>query len=168
MVSILKKFNSLVASKKSKENLFRFLVYATLIKHGDFHAKNIGLIEIDKGKWELAPLYDIISTYVYEGKKSDDFGIEFSDKNPKKRGFRYEEYLEMATLLELSQKRCNLLLKEVINRFLVYFPKYIKATKEFESDLGYAHLLSKKLKFLYEIKLAEFRKLGVFDEIGLN
>ena len=168
MVSILKKFNSVVAGRKSKENLFRFLVYASLIKHGDFHAKNIGLIEVDRGKWELAPLYDIISTYVYEGKKSDDFGIEFSDKNPKKKGFRYEEYLEMATLLEISETRCKSLLKEVIKRFLVYFPKYIEATKLFESELAYPHLLSKKLKLLYDIKLAEFRKLGVLDEVGLG
>lgn len=168
IVSILKKFNSLVVNKKNKENLFRFFVYATLIKHGDFHAKNIGLIEIDKGKWELAPLYDIISTYVYEGKKSDDFGIEFSDENPKKKGFKYEEYLEMATILELSETRCKSLLKEVIKRFWVYFPKYIEATKQFESDLGYPHFLSKKLNYLYEIKLVEFRKLGVFDEVGLG
>ncbi len=168
LISILKKFNTLVADKKSKENLFRFLVYASLIKHGDFHAKNIGLIETDNGKWALAPLYDIISTYAYEGKKGDDFGIEFSDDNPKKRGLTYEEYQQMAAALALSEKRGKALLKEVIKRFRVYFPKYIGATKQFESDLGYPHYLSKKLNYLYKIKLAELGELGILDEVGLR
>jgi len=74
----------MVKEKKSKEDVFCFMVYASLIKHGDLHAKNIGLIEIGENKWALAPLYDIISTYPYEGKKSDDFGIAFDYKNPKK------------------------------------------------------------------------------------
>ena len=65
---ILDKFCEVVSDKKSRENVFCFMVYSSLIKQGDLHAKNIGLIEIGEKKWALVPLYDIISTYVYEGK----------------------------------------------------------------------------------------------------
>jgi len=88
ILSILDKFCEVLSDKKSRENVFCFMVYSSLIKHGDLHAKNIGLIEIGDKKWALAPLYDIISTYVYEGKNSDDFGIAFDHKNPKKRKLR--------------------------------------------------------------------------------
>lgn len=167
IVSILEKFNATVSDKKSKEDIYRFIIYASLIKHGDLHAKNIGLIESVKQKWELAPLYDIISTYVYEGKKSDDFGIVFDHKDPKKRKLKYEDYLKMGRVLELSSSRTKTLLKETIKRFQVYFPKYIEVTKAFEKELGYRHLLSKKLYLLYNVKNIEFDELGVLGELGL-
>lgn len=168
IISILEKFNSTVTDKKSKEDIYRFMVYSSLIKHGDLHAKNIGLIEIGKKKWELAPLYDIISTYAYEGKKGDDFGIVFDHKNPKKRELKYEDYLKMGITLELSLSATRSILKETIQRFQVYFPKYIKATREFEKQLGYRHLLSKKLLLLYNLKNSEFDALGVIGELGLK
>jgi len=168
ILSILEKFNSCVTDKKSKENIYCFMVYSSLIKHGDFHAKNIGLIEVGKKKWALAPLYDIISTYVYEGKKGDDFGIVFEYGNPKKRELKYDDYLKMGRTLELSLSGTRKILKETIKRFQVYFPKYIEATRAFEEQLGYRHLLSKKLLFLYNVKNIEFDELGVLGELGLK
>jgi serine/threonine-protein kinase HipA len=168
IISILKKFNSIVQDKKSKEDVYIFIIYASLIKHGDLHAKNIGLIESGKQNWELAPLYDIISTYVYEGKSSDDFGIGFDDSNPKKRKLRYKEYLKMGETLGLSSNRAKAILKETIKRFQVYFPKYIETTIAFEKSLGYPPLLSQKLHSLYNEKNIEFDKLGVLGEVGLK
>ena len=54
------------------------------------------------------------------------------------------------------------------NSYKIYFPKYIKTTKAFEKELGYRHLLSKKLELLYKHKNMELDKLGVFDEVGLQ
>ena len=59
ILSILDKFREVVKDKKSREDVFCFIVYSSLIKHGDLHAKNIGLIEIREKRWALAPLYDI-------------------------------------------------------------------------------------------------------------
>ena len=168
ILSILENFTQVVRDKKSHEDIYRFMVYSSLIKHGDLHAKNIGLIEIGEKKWALAPLYDIISTYIYEGKKGDDFGIAFSYENPKKRGLTYKEYLEMAKMLKLSDSKARSILKDTIKRFQIYFPHYIKTTKAFEKELGYRHLLSKKLELLYNHKNMEFYKLGIFDEVGLK
>jgi len=168
IISILQKFVSIVRNQKSREHLYIFMIYSSLIKHGDLHAKNIGLIESGKKTWELAPLYDIISTYIYEGRKSDDFGIGFDYKNPKKRKLRYKEYLQMAEVLKLPPQKAKSLLRETIKRFQVYFPKYIKATKAFEEQLGYSTKLSKKLVSLYNEKNIEFDKLGVLDEVGLK
>jgi len=168
ILSILEKFKQIVKEKKSKEDVFCFMVYASLIKHGDLHAKNIGLIEIGENKWALAPLYDIISTYPYEGKKSDDFGIAFDYKNPKRRKLRYKEYMQMAETLNITEHRAKILLKETIKRFQIYFPKYIEKTKSFETTLGYLHLLSPKLHSLYIEKNIELDKLGVLKEVGLE
>jgi len=168
IVDILKRFSELVCDKKSKEEIYRFLIYSSLIKHGDLHAKNIGLIEIREGKWVLAPLYDIISTYVYEGKKSDDFGIAFDTKESKKRGLDYQDYMQMAEILNLKPSKAKAILKDTIKRFQIYFPNYIKATKAFEKELGYRHLLSKKLRLLYNHKNMEFEKLGILDEVELK
>lgn len=154
--------------KSSKEDVFCFIVYSSLIKHGDLHAKNIGLIEAGRNNWELAPLYDIISTYIYEGKKSDDFGIGFDYANPKKRKLRYKEYLQMGESLELTSSQTKKLLKDTIKRFQIYFPKYIEATKDFEEKLSFSSYLSKKLRSLYNEKNIEFDKLGVLDEVGLK
>ncbi|RLA73662.1 MAG: hypothetical protein DRG30_06005 [Epsilonproteobacteria bacterium] len=168
IISILEKFNTIVHDKKSKEDVFRFMIYASLIKHGDLHAKNIGLIETGDDKWELAPLYDIISTYVYEGKGSDDFGIGFAHSNPKKRKLRFKEYLQMGGVLELTPSKTKILLRDTIKRFQVYFPKYIEATEAFEKQLAYPHYLSKKLHSLYNEKNIEFDKLGLLGEVGLE
>ena len=168
ILSILNKFSEVTSDKKSQEDMFRFMVYSSLIKHGDLHAKNIGLIEIGKDKWALAPLYDIISTYVYEGKKGDDFGIVFDDKNPKKKGLKHEEYLQMGKALKLSDVKTKSILKDTIKRFQVYFPKYVEKTKAFEKKLAYRHLLSSKLELLYKHKNMELEKLGVLEEVGLK
>ncbi|CAA6813833.1 MAG: Protein hipA [uncultured Sulfurovum sp.] len=168
ILSILEKFSQVVTDKKSYEDVYRFIIYASLIKHGDLHAKNIGLIEVGENRWALAPLYDIISTYAYEGKKSDDFGIVFDYNNPKKRKLSYQEYLQMATILKLGDSKAKSILKDTIKRFQVYFPSYIEATKVFEKELGYRHLLSKKLHFLYNQKNREFEKLGILKELGLR
>jgi serine/threonine-protein kinase HipA len=168
IISILEKFVSVVSNKKSRESVYIFMVYSSLIKHGDLHAKNIGLIESGAKSWELAPLYDIISTYVYEGKKSDDFGICFDYKNPKKRKLRYKEYLKMGEVLKITPSKSKSLLKDTIKRFQVHFPKYIESTRAFENQLGYKPKLSKKLLSLYNEKNIEFDKLGVLGEVGLE
>lgn len=168
IISILEKFNTLVKDKKSKEDVYVFIIYSSLIKHGDLHAKNIGVIETANKRWELAPLYDIISTYIYEGKKSDDFGIVFDYSNPKKRKFEYKDYLKIGMTLELPLGKAKSILKETIKRFQVYFPKYIEETIAFERSLGYQHFLSKKLHSLYNEKNIEFDKLGVLGEVGLQ
>jgi len=168
ILSILEKFRDVVKDKKSREDVFCFIVYSSLIKHGDLHAKNIGLIEVGVNRWALAPLYDIISTYAYEGKKSDDFGIGFDYKNPKKRKLRYKEYLKMAETLNIANPKVNSLLRDTIKRFQVYFPSYIEQTELFEKSLSYPPLLSKKLRSLYVEKNIEFDKLGILKEVGLE
>ena len=168
ILSILDKFREEVKDKKSREDVFCFMIYSSLIKHGDLHAKNIGLIEVGEKKWALAPLYDIISTYAYEGKKSDDFGIGFDYTNPKKRKLRYKEYLQMGETLNIANPRANTLLRDTIKRFQVYFPSYIEKTEAFEKSLNYTPFLSKKLRSLYVEKNIEFDKLGILREVGLE
>ncbi len=168
ILSILEKFSSIVKDKTSRDNIFKFIVYSSLIKHGDLHAKNIGLIETKGGKWALAPLYDIISTYPYEGKNSDDFGIAYDYKNPKKRKLRFKEYVHMGEMLDFSVSKTKSLLKDTVKRFQIYFPKYIKETELFEKSLNYPPLLSKKLHSLYLEKNIEFDKLGILKELGLD
>ena len=74
----------------------------------------------------------------------------------------------MAKVLKLSDSKARTILKDTIKRFQIYFPKYIQTTKDFEKELGYRYLLSKKLELLYKHKNIELDKLGVFEEIGLK
>lgn len=74
----------------------------------------------------------------------------------------------MGETLELTASRSGQILRDTINRFQIYFPKYIESTKVFEERLKYPQLLSKKLISLYNEKNIELDKLGVLDKIGLQ
>lgn len=52
---------------ESKERLFRYVALSCLVRNGDAHLKNFSLIyDIPAGNVRLSPLYDVVTTSVYE------------------------------------------------------------------------------------------------------
>lgn len=55
-------------SQPGREEFFRRLVFSNIIRNGDFHAKNIGVMykdPSDRANVKLAPAYDLVTTTLY-------------------------------------------------------------------------------------------------------
>lgn len=96
----IKTFVSPKYKKESLENFFKMIVINFLLKNGDAHLKNFGLIYDDILNIKLAPAYDVVTTTVYikndipalhllgskkwwKEKQLLRFGIEFCDLTAK-------------------------------------------------------------------------------------
>ena len=103
----IKTFVSPKYKKESLENFFKMIVINFLLKNGDAHLKNFGLIYDDILNIKLAPAYDVVTTTVYikndipalhllgskkwcKEKQLLRFGIEFCDLTVKEVNDLYE------------------------------------------------------------------------------
>lgn len=103
----IKTFVSPKYKKESLENFFKMIVINFLLKNGDAHLKNFGLIYDDISNIKLAPAYDVVTTTVYikndipalhllgskkwwKEKQLLRFGIEFCDLTAKEVKELYE------------------------------------------------------------------------------
>lgn len=103
----IKTFVSPKYKKKSLANFFKMIVINFLLKNGDAHLKNFGLIYEDISNIKLAPAYDVVTTTVYikndipalhllgskkwwKEKQLLRFGIEFCDLTTKEVKELYE------------------------------------------------------------------------------
>lgn len=103
----IKTFVSPKYKKESLENFFKMIVINFLLKNGDAHLKNFGLIYDDISNIKLAPAYDVVTTTVYikndipalhllgskkwwKEKQLLRFGIEFCDLTTKEVKELYE------------------------------------------------------------------------------
>lgn len=107
MAKTIKTFVSPKYKKESLENFFKMIVINFLLKNGDAHLKNFGLIYEDISNIKLAPAYDVVTTTVYikndipalhllgskkwwKEKQLLRFGIEFCDLTAKEVKELYE------------------------------------------------------------------------------
>jgi serine/threonine-protein kinase HipA len=107
IAKIIKTFVSPKYKKESLENFFKMIVINFLLKNGDAHLKNFGLIYDDISNIKLAPAYDVVTTTVYikndipalhllgskkwcKEKQLLKFGIEFCDLTAKEVKELYE------------------------------------------------------------------------------
>jgi len=125
-------------STNQKEDLtqfFKMIVMSYLLKNGDAHLKNFGMLyTADKKERFLAPAYDVVNTVIYLPKDKPALTL-FG----KKTWFSKEELLEFGT------KYCMLNQKEALEHFEVCIQAvktieaeikvYIKSNKEFK-DFG--------------------------------
>ncbi|MFI1464969.1 type II toxin-antitoxin system HipA family toxin [Nocardia carnea] len=54
------------APRVAVRNLYLQFVFAWLTGNGDLHGKNLGVLEDAKGRWSIAPIYDIPCTLIYD------------------------------------------------------------------------------------------------------
>ncbi len=173
-LTIIEEFSKKVKNADARIDMLKFQVYASLIAHSDFHAKNISILDIGKENFILAPLYDVISLGVYSG-NVNDLGLPLSKKIRKFGKYKLEDYLLIAKSLDIGNIKAKQVIKQVIETFLDNFPLYIQKTKEFEEKYNIKIQSSRmgKKKFsdslasMYERKLIQLKKHGVLQELSI-
>jgi serine/threonine-protein kinase HipA len=171
---MLSLFESKVFNQEAKMAMLSFQIYSMLIKHSDFHAKNMGILEIGKNKFIGTPLYDVISVGVYNG-TADDLGLPLSKEQRKRKKYTFEDMLFIANTLNVPTIKSKEIIKRTIEVFLDRFPAYIEKTKALESSYALEmqstrigkKRFSERLQSLYDNKLIELKKLGVLQALGI-
>jgi len=171
---MLSAFESKIFIQEAKMAMLSFQIYSMLIKHSDFHAKNMGILEIGKNKFIGTPLYDVISIGIYHG-TADDLGLLLSKDQRKRKKYTFEDMLFIANTLNVPTVKSKEIIKRTIEVFLDRFPAYIEKTKELESshslEMQYTRIgkkrFSERLQSLYNNKLIELKKLGVLQVLGI-
>lgn len=106
--------------------LFRFFIFSTIIAHGDFHAKNVSLIDKtsahDERQMQLAPYYDISTVGIYTGIDSNDIGMRIKNKNTK---ITIEDFIWLGSNFSINEGEVRNDVNELANRFQSDFMKYI-------------------------------------------
>ena len=98
----IKTFVSPKYKKESLENFFKMIVINFLLKNGDAHLKNFGLIYDDISNIKLAPAYDVVTTTVYI--KNDIPALHFLGS---------KKWWKEKQLLRFGIEFCDLTVKEV-------------------------------------------------------
>jgi len=173
-LTVMEAFAKKVKSKTAHIDMLKFQVYASLIQHSDFHAKNMGVLDIGKENYILAPLYDVISIGVYNG-ESHDFGLPLSKERRKFGKYNLADYMLIAKSLNIGKIKAKQVIKKSIKTFLDNFPRYIQKTIAFENKY---HIeiqntrhskkrFSDSLESIYQRRVIQLKKQGVLQELGL-
>ena len=171
---VLKIFAKKVSMQQAREDMLKFQIYSMLIKHSDFHAKNMGVMEVGRKKFIGTPLYDVISVGIYKG-TAGDLGLPLSQKNRKTKKYDFEDMIFISKLLEIPITKAKEIIKKTIETYLDKFPEYIEKTKLFEQayELKMHNIrrgtkfFSDRLQSLYDKKLIELKKLGILQALGI-
>ncbi|HUH41580.1 MAG TPA: type II toxin-antitoxin system HipA family toxin [Sulfurimonas sp.] len=139
---ILKVIKDVIEPQKRKESIkifFMALIMNHLLKNGDAHLKNYGVLyERDYEDATLAPIYDVITTTLYI--KNDIPALKLRDA---KLWFKEKTYRDFAT------KSCGLSTKEYENMLEVCYDAITKTKKEIDS---YESSDKEVLEFLEKLK----------------
>ena len=173
-VTLLDAFTKKVKDEASLLDMFRFQIYSSLVQHSDFHAKNVSVLDAGKEKYILAPLYDVISVGVYNG-KANDLGLPLSQKIRKYSKYNIDDYLMMADTLGIGKSKAKMVLKQTIEIYLDQFPGYIEKTIAFEKKYNLEiqdtrmsnKLFSTQMQSMYDRKLIQLKKQGGLQDLGL-
>ncbi len=127
-------------------NFYEYVLFSFLTGNADMHLKNFSLLETEeKGKYTLAPAYDMLSTALVNKKDSEELALTL---NGKKSNLKYEDFLIAYETNHLTKKLldktlenfyyCRLEMKEVV--YKSFLPNEMKDE--------YVVLLDKKMKQL--------------------
>ena len=173
-LTLMEYFAKKVKDETSRQNMLIFQIYSSLIGHSDFHAKNMSILDIGKENYILAPLYDVISVSVYNG-KVNDLGLPLSKSIRKFSKYNLDDFLMIANALKIKKSKAKQIIKNTIEIFLDKFPTYIDKTRAFEKKYNLEiqkgrvkkKLFSDSLETVYQRKLIQLKKQGVLQELGL-
>ena len=92
--------------------------------------KNISVIDTGNGKFELAPLYDVISTGTYSD-KNNDLALSIADKSTHQKGkFTVESFYGLADILGIDKSVFKVEAEKIVEIYLEKMPKYIENSKQ--------------------------------------
>ena len=162
-------------NQEAKNEAIKFYFYSYLVKHADLHLKNIGAIEIGNKKFIMAPLYDLISVGIYNG-KSNDLGLPMKNPYKKPRNWRMEDFYKLASIIGLSKIAFKKEARKITRIYLKKMPEYIEIMRTFEKknplEMQKTRLtsyvsFSDKLNNVFNEKIISLKKLGVIKELEL-
>lgn len=173
-LTLMNTFAKYVKDETARLDMLKFQVYASLIHHSDFHAKNMGILDIGKSNYILTPLYDVISVGAYNG-ESHDLGLPLSQEIRKFSHYTLDDYLMISRALNIGNLKAKQTIKNTIEIFLDRFPDYIEKTLAFEKEHNSKiqksrtgkKSFSNSLRSMYDRKLIQLKKQGVLQELKL-
>jgi HipA N-terminal domain len=91
----------------SCRRFFDYLALTVMVRNGDAHLKNFGLLYRDPhtSAPELSPLYDVVTTTVY--KYQNRYGVELTDRELALKLAKSRRYPDRKTLLDFGRNVCG-------------------------------------------------------------
>lgn len=117
------------------QELYRRMVFNVIAINNDDHVKNISFLMDKKGKWSLAPAYDI--TFAY--KSNNQWLAEHQMLiNGKSKDITYEDLLASASSMNISKAKAISIIKEVIDSVSKWdeFASEAEVFKEDQKTIG--------------------------------
>ena len=111
----------LCKSHESVEEMFRRMVFNTLLFNVDDHAKNFSFLMNKKGEWSLSPAYDL--TYSYGMVKE-----HLTTLQGKSKAFELKDYLALAKRYLIKKSRAIEMVNEIV-KVIKELPKRAKELK---------------------------------------
>lgn len=111
-------------AKENKIEFFKRMVFNVIFRNQDDHSKNTSFIMDEKGKWNLAPFYDVTFAYSPTGKwtsKHQMTILSYSDNEEITRDI----LLEVAKKVNLPINKCNSIIDKTLS-VADNFEKYMR------------------------------------------
>ncbi len=105
------------------EQLFRRMVFNVVARNQDDHVKNIAFLMDRRGRWSLAPAFDVTYAYNPEGAWTNQHQLTI---NGKRRGFSLEDFRACGRSAFMKRGRAQALLTEV-QQVVARWPDYADA-----------------------------------------
>lgn len=164
-IKIIRNFIAPVHRNKAMEDLFGALVLNNLVRNGDAHLKNFAVIYDKYDDARLAPLFDIVTTTVYEGLRNDIPALSLGGR---KAWMTEKDLVNAATqVFGLTQGRARAIIARVssgVEQAAVEVAREVEANPHFRKiGMQMLHAWSDGIKYLVSKKPSE--RMGVVTSI---
>ena len=102
---------TLTGKKSDTEELFRRMVFNTIMVNQDDHVKNIAFLMDKHGIWSLAPAYDLTFAYNLDNRWLRAHQMRI---NGKTSGINNEDLISAGLNMGLSRPKCNHIIEQIM------------------------------------------------------
>jgi serine/threonine-protein kinase HipA len=127
----------LTHSQSEVEECYKRMVFNIIGRNQDDHAKNFAFLMDEKGKWSLAPAYDI--TYANGSGYTKTHQLSLVGKVD---NFTRDDLLEIASLHSISKNRARQIIDDIKDRFTIFK----KRALELEIERGFVDEIDNALR----------------------
>ena len=118
-------------SQAEVEQLFKRMVFNEVAKNYDDHVKNISFLMNRRGKWSLAPAYDMTFSYNPNSIWTSQHQMKI---NGKRDEIKLEDLIACGKNMDISNKRMKEILKQVAD-VVSKWPKYAEKAELSEKHM---------------------------------
>lgn len=115
-------------TRKNLEELYRQVVTSIVLRNGDAHLKNYGILYTDArdGPFELAPAYDMVTTRAFDELKHDLMALSLDGT---KRWPGPKAVVQLGARAQLSQSHTSRIMTEIAHGVSVQAPLMLESMK---------------------------------------